>query len=131
MNPTEALVEKARQMGYADDDINVVSLGCGDVSPDLGIDDVKANDLLYWQSKYQKEFNIDSMPINQVRDVEKRMKGLKNYVRLQPLIDDEEKIIKFDDSKSQALKTMGRIACTHISENQQAFEKMKLMIFNK
>lgn len=54
MNPTEALVEKARQMGYADDDINVVSLGCGDVSPDLGIDDVKANDLLYWQSKYQK-----------------------------------------------------------------------------
>lgn len=84
MNPTEVLVQKAISMGYAPENINVVSLGTGEFISELQMGDKEANDLLYWPSKHQKTLGIDDLPYTQVKTVDQKMEALlkSNYVRL-------------------------------------------------
>ena len=74
MNPTEVMVEKALKMGYALENIQVVSLGTGKLAEHMYKDDAKACEDLYWPAKYQKSVGIDELPYKQVQDVDAKMK---------------------------------------------------------
>lgn len=73
MNPTEVMVQKALKMGYAIEDIHVVSLGTGFLAEHFEMDDTKATEALYWPPKYQKSMGQDSLPYQQVREVHEKM----------------------------------------------------------
>lgn len=62
MNPTEILVQKALDQGYALEDIHVLSLGTGEFAPTFEISDSDACKALYWPAESQRAVGIDMLP---------------------------------------------------------------------
>lgn len=118
MNPTEVMVQKAVEMGYKLEEINVLSLGTGEFPADgEDADDLKLSEQLYWPAKYQKIVNQDIIPYTQVAQVDKKMKETlpaKNYVRIQVEMPDDVPPVPLDSNSPDSLLNMGKWACSNL-----------------
>ena len=118
MNPAPLMIRRALDLGYSRENIYVLSLGSGEPDLSMGLSEAQANEALFWP--LNKGLG-EEMPLRQMLAAEKAAKAMVpdgNYIRMQPMLDNKDLLVGFDQADSQHFQQLGAVACKYIEENE-------------